>query len=123
MYTAIVVASICPFESLMAAICGSVVVHLDRVGMHMALLRLIHSLRGRQGMMYGKTVIWNQVSEQTWQGMTRILGPGLRHTTGQKACNHTLRGAPNHAPVRIRRHQGEWGRKVPAGQQLTHTHP
>ena len=39
------------------------------------------------------------------------------------ACKHPQQGAPNHAPVRTRRHQGECGRKVPVGQQLTHTHP
>ena len=45
MYTAIVVASVCRFESLMGTICGSVVVLLDRVGMCMAIFRVIHSLR------------------------------------------------------------------------------
>ena len=32
-----------------------------------------HSLWGCQSMMYGKTVIGHKVSEQTWQGMTRML--------------------------------------------------
>ena len=41
--------------------------------MYMAILRVIHSLRGRQGMLYGKIVIQSKVSEQTWRGMTRIL--------------------------------------------------
>ena len=54
MYTAIVVASVCRFESLMGTICGSVVVRRDRVGMYMAISRVIHSVRGRRGMMYEK---------------------------------------------------------------------
>ena len=54
MYTAIVVASVCRFESLMGTICGSVVVGRDGVGMYMAILRVIHSLRGCCGMMSKK---------------------------------------------------------------------
>ena len=47
MCTEIVVASVCRFESLMGTIGGSVVVQRDRVGMYMAIHRVMHSLRGR----------------------------------------------------------------------------
>ena len=72
MYTTIVIASVCRFESLMRTICGSVVVQRNRVGMYMAILRVIHSFWGCRGMTYEKT---GQVSdsEQKWKGMTRIM--------------------------------------------------
>ena len=54
MYTAIVVASVCLFKSLIRTICGSVVVQRDRLGMYMAILRVKHNFRGRQGRMYEK---------------------------------------------------------------------
>ena len=54
MYTAIVVASVCRFVSLMGTICCSVVVQWHCVGMYMANLRVIYSLLGRSGMMYKK---------------------------------------------------------------------
>ena len=50
----IVVAAVCRFRSLVGTICGSVVVQRDRVGMYMAILRVIHSLWGRCGVMYNK---------------------------------------------------------------------
>ena len=72
MYTAIVVASLCRFESLMGTIRSSVLVQQDRVGIHTAILKVIHSLWGRCGMMYKKTG-QNSASEQEDQRMTRIL--------------------------------------------------
>ena len=63
MYTAIVIASVWRFESLMGTIYGSIVVQRDRVGMYMAILRVFHSLWGGRGMMYEKTG-QNSVSEQ-----------------------------------------------------------
>ena len=55
MYTAIVVASVCGFQSLMETICGSVMVQRDRVRMYMAILTVMHRIPGRQGIMYQKT--------------------------------------------------------------------
>ena len=46
MYTAILVAPVCRFESLMGTIRGSVVVQRGRVVLYMAIQRVIHSLRG-----------------------------------------------------------------------------
>ena len=63
MYTVIVAASVYRFESLFGTICGSVVIQRDPVGMYMAILRVIHRLWGRLGMMYEKTG-QNSVSEQ-----------------------------------------------------------
>ena len=45
MYTAIVLAAVYRLESPVGTICGSVVVQRDRVGMYMAIRRMIHSLR------------------------------------------------------------------------------
>ena len=47
MYTAIVIASVCRFKSLMGIIRGSVVVQRDRVVLYMAIQRVIHSIRDR----------------------------------------------------------------------------
>ena len=56
----------------MGTICGSVLVQRDRVGMYMAILRVINSLWSRRSRMYRKTG-QNRISEQNQQPMTRIL--------------------------------------------------
>ena len=121
---AIVVAPVCRFESLMGTICGSVEVRRHHVGMYMAILRVIHSLWGRCGMMY-EIAGQNRDSEQkSWRDPGGILdaswGAGQRHKKAcKKACKHTPQGAPNNAPVRIRREGvGEKSACKPA----THTH-
>ena len=116
MFTVIVVAPVCRLKSLMESISGSVAVQRGHVGMYMAIPRVMHSLSGRCGMMY-KIARQNSDSKQKCQGMRRILEGRA------KTCKHTPQGAANHAPVRIRRHQGKSGREVPVGEQLTHTHP
>ena len=42
MYTAIVVAPVCRFESLIGTVCSSIVVQRDCVGVYMVIPRVVH---------------------------------------------------------------------------------